>query len=83
MDGVANRKVTLQSCKTKVDRFAEFTTDLLRKATSGQTSLRSRHKVRTWKNFKAALQAEKLKSFQLSLTKTKLTLYLVRQNLAE
>lgn len=76
-------ETALQSCKVKIDRFAEFTAHLNISATSGGTSRGSRHVVRTWKTFKAALQAEKLKSFRVSLTETKLTLALVRQDLAE
>lgn len=63
-------ETVLQSCKVKIDRFAEFTAHLKISVTSGETSRGSRHAIKTWKTFKAALQAEKLKSFRVSLTET-------------
>ncbi|KAK8008283.1 hypothetical protein PG991_010834 [Apiospora marii] len=77
----------LQGCKVKVDQFVEFTSQVgcgltpptqTPRGSGGQRSV-----VRTWKTFKAAFQSEKLNKFRLSLGETKLTLALVRQDLAE
>ncbi|KAK8104487.1 uncharacterized protein PG998_011520 [Apiospora kogelbergensis] len=83
-------RTALDSCKYKVDRFVEFSLQVgctpnssLPSSRSARGGDRRSSVVKTWKTFKAAFQAEKLNKFRLSLGETKLTLALVRQDLAE